>query len=125
MNIGEWRFSFEIAWDDRWFKWQSIGTLLIFITGSFYFLWKMIPAGLENGLLIFHYNLYLGIDEVQHWAWFLVFVLAALVIVLLNLIGSFRLYRHDKIASRILLFAATVFTVLIMIGAFYIASVNS
>jgi hypothetical protein len=125
MNISEWRFSFEIAWDDRWYKWQSVATIMLFIAGTFYFLWKMIPAGIESGLLIFHYNLYLGIDEVHHWAWLIVFPLAALVVVLLNLIGSFRLYRHDKIASRILLCAATVFTILMVIGAFYIASVNS
>lgn len=125
MNIGEWRFSFEIAWDDRWYKWQSIMTMLLFTAGTCSFFWKMIPLGLENGLLVFHYNLYLGIDEVHHWAWLIVLALVALSVVLINLIGSFRLYRHDKIASRILLCAATLFTALILIAAYYVASVNS
>jgi hypothetical protein len=125
MNIGEWRFSFEIAWDDRWYKWQSIATMLLFIAGSVSLLWKMVPSGLENGLIVFHYNLYLGIDEVHHWAWIIVFLITALLVVLFDLIGSFRLYRHDKIASRILLCAATLFTILIGIAAFYIASVNT
>ncbi|MBD3252032.1 hypothetical protein GF380_06340 [Candidatus Uhrbacteria bacterium] len=125
MNFSEWRFSFEIAWDDPWYKWQSILTILVLVVGSFFVLWKLIPVGMENGLLVLHYNLYLGIDEVHHWAWVIVGPIAVLFIVLLNLIISFRLYRHDKIASRVLLCAATIFVIFMSIAAHLIGNVNA
>lgn len=125
MNIGEWRFSFEIAWDDPWYKWQSVITILLFLFGTTHLLWKLIPVGLENGLIVYHYNLYLGIDVVDHWIWLNVLPLVVLAIIFANLIASFRFYRHDKILSRMLLCSATVFVILIYIGAYFIASVNA
>ncbi len=125
MKLDEIRFSFEIAWDDPWYKWQSIATVLLCIAGSAYVLWKLIPAGIESGLLVFHYNQYLGIDEVQPWGWVFVYVGVVILIVLIDLIASFQTFRHDKIISRILLCMATVFAILTCIGAFFITSVNA
>ena len=124
MKFDEIRFSFEIAWDDPWYKWQSIATLVLCAAGSAYVLWKLVPEGIESGLLVFHYNQYLGIDEVQPWGWIFVYVGVVLAIVGIDLIGSFQSFRHDKIISRILLCTGTLFAIIMCIGAFFITSVN-
>lgn len=124
MTLDEWRFSLEIAWDDAWFRWQTSLTLASVMLGSLFFLWRLIPIGLRNGQLIFHYNLYLGIDEVHAWWWVLFVPILLILVVLGNIIASARLFRRDKIASRVLLCASTVFTVLLFLAAFFITSVN-
>lgn len=124
MTLDEWRFSFEVAWDDAWFRWQAMFTLAAVILGSLYFLWRLIPAGLRNGQLVYHYNLYLGIDEVHAWWWLLAMPAVLLAVVLVDLVASVRLFRRDKIASRVLLCASTVFTALTFAAAFFIASIN-
>ncbi|GMU25529.1 hypothetical protein KJZ71_01800 [Patescibacteria group bacterium] len=124
MTLDEWRFSLEIAWDDAWFRWQTSLTLASVMLGSLFFLWRLIPVGLRNGQLIFHYNLYLGIDEVHAWWWVLFVPILLILVVLGNIIASARLFRRDKIASRVLLCASTVFTVLLFLAAFFITSVN-
>jgi hypothetical protein len=125
MSKGEWKFSFEVAWDDPWYRWQSILTAAIFTIGAVFFFLKLIPIGLENGLLVFHYNPYLGIDEMHHWAWLIVLPPAVFLVAAVNLIASFRLYRHDTIASRVLLCAATIFTALMLIAGYFMVYVNS
>jgi hypothetical protein len=117
MKLDEIRFSFEIAWDDPWYKWQSIATVLLCIAASAFVLWKIIPVGIESGLIVFHYNQYFGIDEVQPWWWVFVYIGTVLAIVFVDLIASFQTYRHDKIISRILLCLATIFAILISVGA--------
>ena len=124
MRIDEWKFSFEIAWDDLWFRLQSIITLLILFVFSGLFLWRLIPAGLENELLVFHYNQYLGIDAVQHWYWVFGYVALVFLVVFIDLLFSFRLYRHDRIASRLLLCASTFFVILMAIASHVITTAN-
>ena len=125
MKLDEIRFSFEIAWDDPWYRWQSLTTMILVLLGSVYVFWKLIPVGLENDLLVFHYNQYLGIDEVQPWGYVFFYVGLVLAIVFSDLIASFLTYRHDKLISRILLFTATIFAVLLFAGVFFITSVNA
>lgn len=124
MKLDELRFSFEIAWDDRWYRWQTLLTLAILLLGSGHVLWKLVPEGIENGLLVFHYNQYLGIDEVQRWGWIFAFVGIIALVVFIDLTASFQLFRHDKIASRVLLMTATLFATLMFAAAFFITSVN-
>lgn len=124
MRFEDWKFSFAIAWDDPWCRWQSIGTILFTCVGLGFLLQKMIPIGLQNTLLIFHYNLYLGIDEIQHWTMSFVYAGVLLGVILLNLLLSFFLFRRDRIASRTLLFAATIFALLFLLGARAIVAVN-
>lgn len=124
MKLEEWKFSFEIAWDDPWYRWQSIATMSLAIIGSVWMLWKMLPDGISNYLLVFHYNQYFGIDEVHPWYFLLVYVGVFLLIVFADLVASFRLFRHDKMASRVLLCSATIFVCLLMVGAHFIISIH-
>lgn len=98
---------------------------LIFIGGVFFWLKRMIPVGLRDNLLVFHYNPYLGIDEVQPWTAMFIYIAILIVIVVINFILSFQLFRHDRIASRVILVSSSIFIILILIGTHFIASVNT
>jgi len=124
MNADEWRLSFEIAWDDPWFRSQSIATIAGCMTGILLFLMRLIPAGLRDGVVVFHYNAYLGIDEVHHWMWSIIFSLILFFIVILDIALAIHLFRKDRVASRVLLVTSTLFTAISLIGGFFITSVN-
>lgn len=124
VNIDEWKFSLDVAWDDPWYRWQSLLTALVALIGTVLALWRLIPEGLQSGILVFHYNVYVGIDAVQPWPW--VFMVAAIFFVLLfaDLLISGFLFRHDRLASRVVLCMASVFTVLVLVGTYFLVLVN-
>ena len=123
-NIEEWKFSLDVAWDDPWYRWQAIATVTLAILGSAVFLWRMIPEGLQSGLLVLHYNLYVGIDEVQPWPWVLALPVALLLIDGVDLLAAGFLFRRDRVASRVMLCIATLFTLLALCGGFFLTLVN-
>lgn len=124
MKLSEWRFSLEVAWDDAWFRWETIVTTLGYLVGLGIWMKRMIPIGLRDGLLVFHYNPYLGIDEVQPWQTMFVYIGISFAVLVINFILSFQLFRHDRMASRVVLVSSTIFVALLMAGAHFIASVN-
>lgn len=123
-NIDEWKFSLDVAWDDPWYRWQSLATAAGALIGGVLILVRLIPEGLQSGILVFHYNLYVGIDDVQPWPWMIVVIVGFFVIVALDLLASGFLFRRDRLASRVVLCMATGFTILALIGAFFIMRVN-
>jgi hypothetical protein len=124
LNFDEWRFSLDVAWDDPWYRWQATVTALVAVLGSAFFLWRMIPEGLQSGLLVLHYNLYVGIDEVQPWPWVFALPATMIVVVAIDLVASALLFRRDRIASRVLLCAATALTVVSLVGGWFLTIVN-
>ncbi len=124
MNWEEWKFSLEVAWDDPWYRWQTIATVAAVLGGSAFFLWRMVSVGVRTGLLVFHYNLYFGIDEVMPWTWIFALPGALTVLVAIDLVASGHLFRKDRIVSRVLLCAATAFTIFALIGGFFLTTVN-
>lgn len=123
-NIDEWKFSLDVAWDDPWYRWQATATLFVALAGSALFLWKMIPEGLRTGLLVLHYNLYVGIDDVRPWPWILLLPLILLCVVGGNLLAAGFLFRRDRVASRVMLCGASLFAALSLTGAFFLTLVN-
>jgi hypothetical protein len=123
-NTAEWRLAYEIAWDDPWFKWQTIATCAIVMLAIAFYLVRLIPVGVRNSALVFHYNLYLGIDDVRPWPWVFAAPAYAIAAIGADIVASLIMYRHDRIASRVLLSAATVFSILAGIGAIFIILKN-
>lgn len=124
MHWDEWKFSLEVAWDDPWYRWQTSLTAGAALAGSLYFLWRLIPEGVRSGLLVMHYNLYFGIDEVMPWYWITVFFAGWWLLLAIDLMAAGWLFRKDRIMSRVLVCVATVFTVLALLGGFYLTAVN-
>lgn len=125
IKLSEWRFSLEVAWDDPWFRWQTLITWAAYAIGLFFWLKRMIVVGLKNSLVVFHYNPYLGIDDVSPWTMVFAYMGVSLAVLIVNFILSFQWFRHDRIASRVILIASSVFVGLILIGSHFIASVNN
>jgi hypothetical protein len=123
-NLDELKFSLSVAWDDPWYRWQTIFTLVLALIGSGFFLWHVIPEGLQSGLLVLHYNPYVGIDEVQFWPWIITLPLALLVVVLADVLVAGFLFRHDRLASRVLLCMSSAFTAIGLVGAVFLMLVN-
>lgn len=124
LNIDEWKFSLDVAWDDPWYRWQSLGTALIAVVGVVLALWRLIPEGVRSGVLVFHYNVYVGIDSVQPWPWAIVVAVLFLVILFIDLLISGFLFRHDRLASRVVLCMASIFTTIALVGTYFIVRVN-
>lgn len=123
-KLDEWKFSLDVAWDDPWYRWQSVATIIAAAAGSAFFLLRMIPEGLRSGILVMHYNLYVGIDAVSPWPWVFIFPAALLAILAVDLLAAGFLFRHDRTASRVLLCAASIFTAMSLVGAFFLSLVN-
>lgn len=123
-SLAEWRLAAGIAWDDAWFRWQTIATVALGVMMSVYLLVHLVPIGIRNGLLVFHYSIYFGIDDIRAWPWIFVLPLGTLAVIGTDLVASIRLYRHDRIASRVLLGAATLFAAIASVYAVYLAIVN-
>lgn len=69
----EWYLSARTAWQDLWFRSVTIAVMLLVVLSSGYFLWKLVPTRHSSSTMVVHYNIYLGIDQIQswHWMWFL------------------------------------------------------
>jgi hypothetical protein len=124
MTLDEWKFSLEVAMDDPWVRWQSVMTFSATAIGSIFFLWRLIPEGLRSGVLVFHYNLYIGIDEVHAWQWILAYPVVLIGIVLINFLAAVYLFRTDRFAGMTLLGMSTLFVSIALIGGFFLISVN-
>ncbi len=124
LNIDEWKFSLDVAWDDPWYRWQSIITASFALIGTVLALWRLIPEGLQSGILVFHYNVYVGIDSVQSWPWIFVAAAVFLTLLFLDFLLSGFLFRHDRLASRVVLCMASVFTALVLVGTYFLVLVN-
>lgn len=124
LNLDELKFSLSVAWDDPWYRWQSIATLCTALAGSGYFLWRVIPEGLRSGLLVLHYNPYVGIDEVQSWPWIIALPSALLLVIVIDVLVAGFLFRRDRLASRVILLMASAFTMMGLVGATFLMLVN-
>jgi len=124
MAFEEWRNSIKRAWHDPFIRWTSILELVAILAGSAFFLWRLIPEGLRSGVLILHYNIYLGIDDVRAWPWIFFVPGAMLVVYLADLVAACVLLKTDELAARALVALTAVLTVAWAVAAFFLILVN-
>jgi hypothetical protein len=68
-------------------------------------LWNLEPT---TELVPFHYNIYLGIDLIKPWQYLYQLPLISLIIFLTNFSLAFILFKHNRLLSYFLIFAALV-----------------
>jgi hypothetical protein len=124
MQWSDWRFSAKRAWQNRYIRWVALGNGLVIIAGTSFFLWRLIPIGLRNGILVLHYNVYLGIDNVQPWPWIFAVPGTMLLIYLVNTLTALGLFRPDELAAKTLIAASGVLTIIWIVGSYFIMRVN-
>jgi hypothetical protein len=124
MRFDEWRFSAKLALQDRFVRWTTIGTAFFYFGMTGFVLWKLIPIGFQSGVLTFHYNIYLGIDDVRPWLWIFLPIGIMLCIFLVDMAFSFGIYRQDELGARALSGLAAAVCIVWAIGLFFLTRVN-
>ncbi|MFA5185555.1 MAG: hypothetical protein WC551_03650 [Patescibacteria group bacterium] len=124
MRLDDWRFSAKRAWQSQFIRWTTIVTGVVIVASSAFFLWRLIPEGLRSGILVLHYNIYLGIDNVQPWQWILALPAGMMAIYLVNIFVALGLYRPDELAAKTLVGFTAALTILWCTGCFFLILIN-
>jgi hypothetical protein len=124
MQWSDWRFSAKRAWQNRYIRWSIIVNGLAIIAGASFFLWRLVPIGMRNGMLVLHYNVYLGIDNVQPWPWIFAVPGAMLAVYLVNTLTALGFFRPDELAAKTLVSASAILTLIWFVGGYFIMRVN-
>lgn len=125
MTWQEWKFSSRLAWRDRFMRVTTGLTVVLLVSTSGYFLFRLLPTGWKTGAVVMHYNIYLGIDEVRPWPWIFLIPGAALLLTLIDLSFSLGLFRTDHLASRVIAAVGLISITLWSIGSFFLVIVNT
>ena len=97
-----WVLSARLAWSRPAMRWTAILALTVCIAVSVWFLVVTAPAAERHDAFVFHYNIYLGTDDVRAWPWVFSLPAAWLVLTLADMTAAFGLYRTDLFSSRAL-----------------------
>ena len=124
MTWEAWKFSAKLAWQDRYLRILGISTLVAFVVWTGFFSWRLIPEGMRSGVLVMHYNVYLGIDDVRPWPWIALSPSAFLALYTIDLVIAAGMYRSDAIAARALATIGSVTGILWGISSFFLILVN-
>lgn len=102
MTFSAWLFSAKLAWGKPWMRWFSILALALPLLVGTAFIFQVAPATQARGNLVYHYNIYLGIDDVRAWWWAIVLPSVWLGLTLADLVVAYGVYRTDAYASAAL-----------------------
>lgn len=83
-------------------RWLSILALALPIFVGALFLFQTLPAAQNRGSLVYHYNIYLGIDDVRSWYWALLLPFTWFVLTLVDVAVAYGIYRTDAHLSAAL-----------------------
>ncbi len=124
MALAEIKLSAKRAWQNAFIRWNLIGDLLVVIFAGSFFLWRLIPEGLRSDVLVMHYNIFLGIDNVQTWWWIILVPVAMLGVLILNYLLAFYLFRFDALAAKTLAGLTSVLIAVWCVSSFFLMLVN-
>lgn len=124
MRWEEWKFSARLAVQDVFVRWTGLAAIIMVIGMSSFLLWRLLPEGWRSGVITIHYNVYLGIDDVRPWPWIFALPGAALIVLLVDILIAFGMFRHSALASRTIIAMGGVAAILWAIGIFFIILVN-
>jgi len=80
-------------------RWTSLAALALPIFVGAAFLLQVLPAAQSRGSLVYHYNIYLGIDDVRAWWWAIALPAVWLLLTLADLGVAYGMYRTDSYLS--------------------------
>lgn len=120
-----WLFSARLAWGRPWLRWASVVAVVVSLATGTWFVSQVLPAARVNGTFAFHYNIYVGIDDLRGWGWVLVLPVAWLALTLSDILIAFGLYRADQILASSLVGLALLWSLPWAVGLFYLTVINS
>ncbi len=102
MTFSAWLFSAKLAWGKPWLRWSSIVALFAPISFGTLFLVKVMASVQSQGNIVYHYNIYLGIDDVRVWWWVILLPLMWFFLSLIDVVIAYGMYRIDSYFSAAL-----------------------
>ena len=124
MALTEFKLSARRAWQNPFIRWNLIADLVVVVSGGAFLLWRMVPEGLRSGVLVMHYNIFLGIDNVQSWWWIVLIPGSMLGVLLLNYLLAFYLFRLDALAAKTLAGLTSLLIIIWSVSSFFLMLVN-
>lgn len=126
MTVEQWLFSAKRAWQDPWVKVVTITTLLFMVGGSAWFIARMaaLHGQATGGLMVLHYNIYVGIDAIGPWGWIFLFPAAWLVLVMADLVWAYGIYREDLYQAWSFLLLAMLWSIPWMMALWHLVRIN-
>lgn len=91
--------------------------------GLIYYRFTRFLAG-QTELIILHYNIYFGIDEIGNWTNIYYLPVIGIIILLVNLLCGYLLYKKDKLISYFFMFSSFIAQILLILSTFFIIAVN-
>ncbi len=88
------------------------------------FVLNVLPSAKSHGSLIYHYNIYLGIDDVRGWEWSLILPGIWLLMTLVDVALAYGEFRTDKHLSAALVSLALAWSFPWMGALFYLSILN-
>jgi len=124
MTFSAWLFSAKLAWGKPWMRWLSLGAIALpILVGAAYIL-QVLPSAQSRGSLVYHYNIYLGIDDVRTWVWALVLPIVWLLFTLADILVAYGMYRTDSHVSAALVSFALAWSLPWAGALFYLSLFN-
>lgn len=104
MRVETWMSSVKKAWQDPFMKIMTVLIGLIYLSVSSWLLIRVYRAELPNGGIVFHYNSYVGIDQLADriWIWAFPFVWGCMLILDVFL-GYIWFREHTKVSYSLLI----------------------
>ncbi len=124
-SFDAWMLSARLTWGRPALRVASIAALSISIVVGIWFIAQVLPSARANGTFAYHYNIYVGIDDLRGWRW--IFFLPGVWIGLtaFDLAVAYGLYRTDGILSSSLIILALLWSLPWSVALFYLTVINS
>ncbi|MBP7133957.1 hypothetical protein KBA73_01955 [Patescibacteria group bacterium] len=124
MRWNAWWLSCKLAWGQRSFRILSVLIVAVMVIAILFFSEQVIAMGRHHETLAVHYNVYVGIDNVQRWQWSLLLPLGWCLFTLSDIGLAYVTYRRDREAAVSLLVFAGLGGLPWMAFLFYLTVLN-
>lgn len=117
--------SARLAWGRPALRVASIAALTISSLVGVWFIFQIFPSARANGTFAYHYNIYVGIDDLRGWWW--IFALPGIWVGLtvFDLSVAFGLYRTDSVLASSLFVLSLLWSLPWSVALFYLTVINS
>lgn len=125
LSLDAWLFSARLAWARPSLRWASVVAVGMSLGMGIWFASQVLPSARANGTFAFHYNIYVGIDDLRGWGWILILPITWLALTLSDILTAFGLYRADQILASTLVGLALLWSLPWAVVLFYLTVINS
>ncbi len=107
---------------DHWIQWPLGSSLLANLVGWWYLLGHIHPTG---DPIFLHYTILFGVDYIGSWHLLLLPAVIGLLMIAVNFIFSFVIYRKSRFFSRLLALSTGILEVFLIVALVLIVGLNS